>query len=94
LNLRMCEELARQRVTEVERVATGRGYRSRPATAPTRTGRGGALPPGTLAASTASVRDARPSLRARAGWRLVDLGLRLAVQPDSGRAATARAAGS
>jgi hypothetical protein len=93
LNLRMFEELARQHLAEVERVATGRGYRSRPATVPTRTGRAGALPADISATSTASVRDARPSLRARAGWRLVDLGLRLAIQPDSGRAATARAAG-
>jgi hypothetical protein len=32
--------------------------------------------------SDAPARHARPSLRARAGWRLVDLGLRLASGPS------------
>jgi len=39
-------------------------------------------------------RDASRSLRARAGWWLVDLGLKLAVRPDSHRAASPRPAGS
>jgi hypothetical protein len=36
--------------------------------------------------SAAPERQARPSLRARIGWRLVDLGLRLASEPG-GRSA-------
>jgi hypothetical protein len=38
--------------------------------------------------------DANRSLRARTGWWLVDLGLKLAVRPDSHRAASPRPAGS
>jgi len=39
-------------------------------------------------------RDASRSLRARTGWWLVDLGLKLAVRPDAHRAASPRPAGS
>ena len=39
-------------------------------------------------------RDASRSLRTRAGWWLVEFGLKLAVRPDSRRAASPRPAGS
>jgi hypothetical protein len=38
--------------------------------------------------------QARPSLRARAGWRLVDLGLRLASEPSRRVARRSRRAGT
>lgn len=45
-------------------------------------------------ASTRHVRDANRSLRARAGWWLVSLGLKLAVGPHSRAGASPRPAGS
>jgi hypothetical protein len=38
-------------------------------------------------------RAARPSLRVRTGWTLVDVGLRLAAQPGPGRTGQPRTAG-
>jgi hypothetical protein len=42
--------------------------------------------------SDAPERQARPSLRARTGWRLVDLGLRLASEPSRREARRPRSA--
>jgi hypothetical protein len=98
MNPRMLEELARLRQAEVRQIAAGYERRS-PA---------GAVPAGaTLAttgpsrrrrraggASTRPARDVSKSLRARTGWRLVDLGLRLALQSDPRNAASPRPAGS
>jgi len=102
MNQRFLEELARQRTAEVRRIAGG--YECRPPaaavpagaalarTGPARTRRraGGAY----AGASTRPARDVTKSLRARTGWRLVDLGLRLALQPDRRNAASPRPAGS
>jgi hypothetical protein len=88
---RMFEELARERTAEVQRLTTGTEFWSPPAT-------GAAMPARAateaLAASSRAARDASRSLRARAGWRLVDLGLKLVVQPDSRPASSPRPAGS
>ena len=101
MNQRMLEALARERLAEVRRIAGDYECRSPAAAVPAgaalaRTGtarrrRGGGLYAG---ASTRPARDVTNSLRTRAGWRLVDLGLRLAVRPDSRRAASPGAAGS
>jgi hypothetical protein len=91
---RMSEELARHRLAEVQELTAG--SRSRPAPA----GRGACeLPAITSAAvrpprSASRARVALQSWRMRTGWRLVDLGLKLAVTPDSGPAAAPRPAGS
>ncbi len=105
MNQRMFEELARQRRAEVQRLSTGPQFWSPPATAPampepprtalarpatTRTGPAGTGPAG----RRLGARDASRSLRARTGWRLVDLGLKLVVQPDSRPASSPRPAGS
>jgi hypothetical protein len=42
--------------------------------------------------SDAPARQKRPSLRARTGWRMVDLGLRLASEPSRREARRLRAA--
>jgi hypothetical protein len=102
MNQRFLEELARQRMAEVRRTAGGYECRS-PATAvpagaalarsgpAERRRRAGSAHVG---ASTRPARDATKSLRARTGWRLVDLGLRLALQSDPRNAASPRPAGS
>jgi len=102
MNQRFLEELARQRMAEVRRIADGYECRSRAASVPAgatlaRTGPArkrrravGAY----VGASTRPARDSRQSLRARTGWRLVDLGLRLALQPDPRNTASPRPAGS
>jgi hypothetical protein len=102
MNQRMIEELARQRLAEARRITGGREYRAAtdlPAGAAlARTGpsrrRSRAGSAYVSAASTRPARDRCQSLRARTGWRLVDLGLRLALQPDSRNAASPRPAGS
>lgn len=75
MNQRLFEELARQRQADMRRAAA-RALAAR--TVGSRT-----VQASTLQASSARARDTRQSLRARTGWRLVDLGLKLAVQPDS-----------
>jgi len=102
MNQRILEELARERMAEVRRIAGGHEYRSPAAavpasaalarTSPARERRraGGAY----AGATTRPARDVTKSLRARTGWRLVDLGLRLALQPDPRNAASPRPAGS
>ena len=101
MNPRMVEELARQRRAEVQRLGAGCEFTSPAATVPAgavlaRTGparqrRAGGT---RVSAGTRDVQDARQSLRARTGWWLVDLGLKLAVRPDSRSAASPRPAGS
>jgi hypothetical protein len=102
MNPRMLEELARLRLAEVRRIADGYECRSPsqavPAgaalarTEPVRRRRlaGSAY----AGARTRPARDVTKSLRARTGWRLVDLGLRLALQSDPRNAASPRPAGS
>lgn len=99
---RMLEDLARLRLAEARRIAGGYECRSPEAaalaaaalarTAPTtgshRAGRAFA------GVSTRPARGRGQSLRARTGWRLVDLGLRLALQSDPRNAASPRPAGS
>jgi hypothetical protein len=87
MNQRIFEELARQRQADMRRLAAGREFRSRAAAARA------AAAPG-VSASTGQVRDASQSLRARTGWWLVDLGLKLAVKPGSRSAASPRPVGS
>jgi hypothetical protein len=100
MNQRMFEELARERRAEVQRLTTGpRFWSPRATTAATpalaRTVPARAVPAaGALTTSIGHARDASRSLRARAGWRLVDLGLKLVVQPDSRPASSPRPAGS
>jgi len=97
MNQRMVEELARQRQAEVQRLGAGRecgslaaagpaGY-ARARTGPARRRRGGSA--GRVSAGT-SRRDASKSLRARTGWWLVDVGLKLAVTQASRSAASPR----
>jgi hypothetical protein len=96
---RMSEELARHRLAEVQGLTTGRGSRS---TAARRGGSGqavSALPAATSPASmsprsASRARVTLQSVRMRTGWRLVDLGLKLAVTPESRPAAAPRPAGS
>jgi hypothetical protein len=100
MNQRMLEELARERLAEVRRI-TGDYERTSPAatagaalarTAPAgRRRRAGTTHVG---ASTRPARDVSRSLRARTGWRLVDLGLRLALQSDPRNVSSPRPAGS
>jgi hypothetical protein len=102
MNQRILEELARERMAEVRRIASGYECRSpaaavpagaapaRPSPASKTRRAGGAY----VGASTRPARDVTKSLRARTGWRLVDLGLRLALQPDPRNAASPRPAGS
>jgi hypothetical protein len=99
MNPRMLEELARQRLAEVRRMAGGYEYRSRGATpsagnVPTGSGQAGTTHASMTRPSTRPARDTSKSLRARTGWRLVDLGLRLALQSDPRNAASPRPAGS
>jgi hypothetical protein len=104
MNQRMLEELARQRLAEVRRITGGCEYRSAAAdvpagaalarTGPSRRRRRAGSSAYVSATSTRPARDRCQSLRARTGWRLVDLGLRLALQPDSRNAASPRPAGS
>jgi hypothetical protein len=94
MNQRMFEELARERRAEVQRRTTGPRFWSPPATVPATPGRGRAARASALTASIRPVRDASRSLRARTGWRLVDLGLKLVVQPHSRSASSPRPAGS
>lgn len=82
---RMNEELARQRQADMRRLAAGR----RTELAAKR--RAGST---RVSASTRHVRDANRSLRARAGWWLIGLGLKLAVGPHSRAAGSPRPAGS
>jgi hypothetical protein len=88
MNQRMLEELARERLAEVRRI-TG-DYECRTASAGRR-GRAGSTH---VSASTRPARDVTRSLRARTGWRLVDLGLRLALQSDPRNVSSPRPAGS
>jgi hypothetical protein len=102
MNPRMLEDLARLRLAEVRRIADGYQCGSPAAAAPA----GAALartrparrmrPAGSAyaGAGTRPARDVTKSLRARTGWRLVDLGLRLALQSDPRNAASPRPAGS
>jgi hypothetical protein len=102
MNQRILEELARERMADVRRTTGSYECRSPAAampagaalarTSPARKRRraGGAY----AGASTRPARDVTQSLRARTGWRLVDLGLRLALQPDPRNAASPRPAGS
>ena len=100
MNPRIIEDLARQHQADLRRRAAGRDCRSaaRTVTGPARRQR-----PGTARVSASArvsgrpgrhTRDASRSLRARTGWWLVDLGLKLAVRPDSHHAASPRPAGS
>lgn len=102
MNQRILEELARERMAEVRRITGGYETRSPAAAVPAgaalaRTGparktrRAGGV---YVSATTRPARDVTKSLRARTGWRLVDLGLRLALQPDQRNAASPRPAGS
>ena len=99
MNQRMLEELARERLAEVRRVTGDYECRSPAAavtagarTAPAgRRRRGGTTH---VSASTRPARDVSRSLRARTGWRLVDLGLRLALQSDPRNVSSPRPAGS
>jgi hypothetical protein len=106
---RIFEELARQHQADMRRRAAGRDCWS-PARAITGPARGQRRSGNARVRANAGVsasacvsanarhgrhtRDASRSLRARTGWWLVDLGLRLAVRPDSHRAASPRPAGS
>jgi hypothetical protein len=101
MNQRFLEELARQRMAEARRIAGGYECRSPAAAVPARGALARTGPPrrrqraGAYAGAGARpARDRRQSLRARTGWRLVDLGLRLALQPDPRNAASPRPAGS
>jgi hypothetical protein len=102
MNPRILEDLARQRLAEVRRIAGDYERRSPAAAVPagaalarTRPARRSRRAGGAYAgASTRPARDKRQSLRARTGWRLVDLGLRLALQSDPRNAASPRPAGS
>ena len=106
MNQRMFHELARERQADMQRLAASREFGSRAAavqagvwptrTWPARRRRSGSA---CVSASARQVRHAGAgaasrSLRARTGWWLVDLGLKLAVRPDSRRAVSARPAGS
>jgi hypothetical protein len=98
MNQRILEELARERMAEVRRIAGGHEYRSPAAAGPTGAALARTGPARerrrAVGASTRPARDVTKSLRARTGWRLVDLGLRLALQPDPRNAASPRPAGS
>ena len=106
MNQRIFEELARQRQTDIRRRAAGHAYSSTPAgmragaalgsTVQANTGPDRRRPAGSACAgpSTRHARDASRSLRARAGWWLVGVGLKLAVGPHSRAAAAPRPAGS
>ncbi|HTZ93636.1 MAG TPA: hypothetical protein VMB74_14690 [Streptosporangiaceae bacterium] len=91
---RMSEELARHRLAEVQELTAGRGLRPAPA------GRGASelefseLPASMSPRTASRARVTLQSLRMRTGWRLVDLGLKLAVTHDSRPAAAPRPAGS
>jgi hypothetical protein len=106
---RMSEELARHRLAEVQGLMAGRGNRPTPPVRGASGQAVSALPAATSKArmSTARMQQARmsprstsrarvtlQSLRMRAGWRLVDVGLKLAVTSDSRGAAAPRPAGS
>ncbi len=107
---RMSEELARHRLAEVQRLTAARGSRPTPAArgasgqAVSALPAVGALPAATSQArmsqarmsprSTSRARVTLQSLRMRTGWRLVDVGLKLAVTSDSRPAAAPRPAGS
>jgi len=101
---RISEELARQRQADMRRLAASRQCRwpadGMPAGAAlARTGlvrrrRAGSACAGTSVLDVGHGRDASRSLRARAGWWLVGLGLKLAVGPRSRAAASPRPAGS
>ena len=97
MNSRIFEELARQHQADMRRRVAGRNCppRARALAASAPPARG--VLAGSARASARHdrhTRDASRSLRARAGWWLVDLGLKLAVRPDSHRAASPRPAGS
>jgi hypothetical protein len=100
MNPRMLEELARLRLAEVRRIGyeCGSPAAAVPAgaalarTGPARRRRRAGGP--YVSARTRPARDVTNSLRARTGWRLVDLGLRLALQSDPRNAASPRPAGS
>ena len=101
MNQRIFEELARQRQTDIRRRAAGHAYSSTPAgmragaaLASTAPDRRRPACSARVGASTWHARDASRSLRARAGWWLVGLGLKLAVGPHSRAAASPRPAGS
>lgn len=101
---RMSEELARHRLAEVQRLTAARGSRPTPAARGASGQAVSALPAATSQArmsqarmsprSTSRARVTLQSLRMRTGWRLVDVGLKLAVTSDSRPAAAPRPAGS
>jgi hypothetical protein len=101
VNQRIFEELARQRQADIRRRAAGHAYSStaagmRAGAALASTATHSRRPAGSarVSASPRHTRDASRSLRARAGWWLVGLGLKLAVGPHSRAAASPRPAGS
>jgi len=102
MHQRISEELARQRQADMLRRAAGRECRSParplppgPAVLAARTAPARTRPARRQgAASARHGRHASHSLRTRAGWWLVDVGLKLAVRPDSRPAASPRPAGS
>jgi hypothetical protein len=106
MNPRILEDLARQHQVDMRRRVDGRDCRSpaRAVTGPARRRRSGsarvsAYPRVNGSARVSArhdrhTRDASRSLRARTGWWLVDLGLKIAVRPDAHRAASPRPAGS
>jgi len=102
MNQRILEDLARQRMAEVRRITDGYECRSRSAAVPAGAALARSGPASRrrradgayVGASTRPARDVTKSLRARTGWRLVDLGLRLALQSDPRNAASPRPAGS
>jgi hypothetical protein len=77
---RLTEELARQRQADMRRLAARHRAGSALHSASTRPVR--------------RTRDASQSLRARTGWWLVGLGLKLAIGPRARAAASPRPAGS
>ncbi len=90
MNQRMFEELARQRHAEMHRLSGSRLSSGGRLSSGHLNGR----LPGTQRVGTGQALRARQSLRTRTGWKLVDLGLKLAVQPDPRAAAAARPARS
>ncbi len=104
MNQRMFEELARQRHAEMHRLSgsrlsggrlsSGRLSGGRLSSGRLSSGRLNGRLPGTQRVGTGQALRARQSLRTRTGWKLVDLGLKLAVQPDPRAAAAARPARS
>ena len=100
MNQRIFEELARQRQADMQRRSLGRecGSPAAPVPAGAVHATGLARRPRAgrpfVSASTQHGWEASQSIRARTGWWLVDLGLKLAVRPDSRTAASPRPAGS